>query len=46
MVIGNGDSGALLTIAERLARYTVTKRIFDKLARTVTDATIELLAPF
>ena len=46
LVIGKGYSGALVTIVERLIRYTVTKRIFDKSARTVTDATIELLAPF
>jgi len=46
LVIGKGHSGALLTIVERVTSYTVTKRIFDKSARTVTDATIELLAPF
>jgi IS30 family transposase len=46
LVIGKGHSGALLTIVERVTRYTVTKRIFDKSSRTVTDATIELLAPF
>ena len=46
MVIGKGYNGALFTIVERLTRYTVTMKIFDKSARTVTDATIELLAPF
>lgn len=46
LVIGKGHSGALLTIVERVTSYTVTKRIFDKSARTVTDATIELLRPF
>jgi len=46
LVIGKGHSGALLTIVERATSFTVTKRIFDKSARTVTDATIELLAPF
>ena len=46
LVIGKGHSGALLTIVERVTSYTVTKRIFDKSARTVTDATIELLKPF
>jgi IS30 family transposase len=46
LVIGKGHSGALLTIVERVTSYTVTKRIFDKSARTVTDATIELLALF
>jgi len=33
-------------LVERVTSFTVTKRIFDKSARTVTDATIELLAPF
>ncbi|MCK5817902.1 MAG: IS30 family transposase [Psychromonas sp.] len=37
LVIGKGHSGALVTRVERLTRYTVTKRILDKLARTVTD---------
>ncbi|MCK5819668.1 MAG: hypothetical protein KAH18_10590 [Psychromonas sp.] len=46
LVIGKGHSGALVTIVIRLTRYTVTNRNFDKSARTVTDATIELLAPF
>jgi IS30 family transposase len=46
LMIGKGHSGALLTIVERVTRYTVSKRIFDKSARTVTDATIELLTPF
>ncbi|MCK5818033.1 MAG: hypothetical protein KAH18_02035 [Psychromonas sp.] len=35
-----------LDIVERLTRHTVTKRIFDKSAGTVNDATIELLALF
>ena len=46
LVIGKGHRGALLTIVERATSFTVTKRIFDKSARTVTDATIELLTPF
>jgi len=46
LVIGKGHSGALLTIVERVSSFTVTKRIFDKSARTVTDATVKLLAPF
>ncbi|MCK5818058.1 MAG: hypothetical protein KAH18_02160 [Psychromonas sp.] len=29
LIIGKDHSGALLTVVERLARYTVTKRIFD-----------------
>ena len=46
LVIGKGHSGALVTIVERVTRYTVTMRVFDKSARTVTDATIALLKPF
>lgn len=46
LVIGKSHRGALLTIVERATSYTVTKRIFDKSARTVTDATIRLLTPF
>tara|TARA_B100001146_G_C16117624_1_gene406498 strand:+ start:62 stop:1069 length:1008 start_codon:yes stop_codon:yes gene_type:complete len=46
LVIGKGHSGALVTIVERKTSFTVTKRVFDKSAHTVTAATIELLAPF
>jgi IS30 family transposase len=35
-----------VTIVERKTSFTVTKRVFDKSAQTVTAATIELLAPF
>ncbi|MCK5818647.1 MAG: hypothetical protein KAH18_05210 [Psychromonas sp.] len=44
LVIGKGHSGALVTIVERMTRHTVTKMIFDKSARTVIHARIELLA--
>ncbi len=46
LVIGKGNSGALVTIVERKTSFTVSKRVFDKSAQTVTAATIELLAPF
>ncbi|MCK5817735.1 MAG: hypothetical protein KAH18_00480 [Psychromonas sp.] len=46
MVIEKGHSDGLLTIVEQVTRYTVTKRISDKSAQTVTDVTIELLALF
>lgn len=45
LVIGKGHSGALVTIVERLTSFTVSTRINDKSARTVTDATIALLLP-
>jgi IS30 family transposase len=46
MVIGKGHSGALLTIVERKTSFTVSSRIYDKSVKTVTAATIALLAPF
>jgi len=41
LVIGKVHRGALVTIVERVTRYTVTLRVFDKSAPTVTDATID-----
>ena len=46
LVIGKGHSGALLTIVERKTSFTVSTRIFDKQAATVTAATIKLLTPY
>ena len=46
LVIGKGHSGALVTIVERQTKFTVSTRINDKSAETVTSATIALLAPF
>jgi IS30 family transposase len=46
LVIGKGHSGALVTIVERLTSYTVSTRVNDKSATTVTAATIALLLPF
>ena len=46
LVIGKGHSGALLTIVERKTSFTVSTRINDKSASTVTAATITLLKPF
>jgi IS30 family transposase len=46
LVIGKGHSGALVTIVDRATSFTVSKRINNKMAQTVTDATIELLKPF
>ena len=45
LVIGKGHSGALVTIVERLTSYTVSTRVNDKSAKTVTAATIALLLP-
>ena len=46
LVIGKGHSGALVTIVERKMKFTVSKRINDKSAETVTLAAIALLKPF
>ncbi|WP_041766505.1 IS30 family transposase [Psychromonas ingrahamii] len=46
LVIGKGHSGALVTIVERKTSFTVSTRVDDKSAKTVTAATIALLKPF
>ncbi len=46
LVIGKGHSGALVTIVERKTSFTVSTRVNDKSAKTVTAATIALLQPF
>ncbi|MBV1869945.1 MAG: IS30 family transposase, partial [Gammaproteobacteria bacterium] len=46
MVIGKGHGGALVTAVERKTKFTVSKRINDKTAETVTAATTSLLKPF
>ena len=46
LVIGKGHSGALVTVVERKTSFTVSTRVDDKSAKTVTAATIALLAPF
>jgi len=46
LVIGKGHSGALATIIERKTDFTVSTRVNDKSAETVTAATIGLLKPY
>ena len=46
LVIGKGHSGALVTIVERKTSFSVSTRVDDKSAKTVTAATIALLKPF
>ncbi len=46
LVIGKGHSGAMVTIVERKTSFTVSTRVDDKSAKTVTAATIALLKPF
>jgi IS30 family transposase len=46
LVTSKRDSGALVTIVGRKTSFTVSTRVDDKSARTVTAATIAWLAPF
>jgi transposase, IS30 family len=46
LVIGKGHSGALVTLVERQTSFTLSTRINDKSAETVTAATIKLLEPY
>ncbi len=46
LVIGKGHSGALVTIVERKTSFTVSTRVNDKSAETVTAAAIALLTPY
>ena len=45
-VIGKGHSGVLVTIVERVTKFTLSCRAMSKSAAHVTAATITLLAPF
>ncbi|MDP0563437.1 MAG: IS30 family transposase [Candidatus Endonucleobacter sp. (ex Gigantidas childressi)] len=45
-IIGKGHSGALVTIVERVTKYTVSAQVNSKSAVDVTKATISLLNPF
>jgi transposase, IS30 family len=45
-VIGKGHKGALVTIVERVTKFTRSCRVASKSAADVTAATIALLKPF
>jgi IS30 family transposase len=45
-VIGKGHRGALVTIVERVTRFTVSTRVGSKSADDVTEATLALLRPY
>ena len=45
-VIGKGHSGALVTIVERVTKFTASAQVDSKSAEDVTRATISLLTPF
>lgn len=45
-VIGQNHQGALVTIVERVSKFTLIKKVPSKRAGVVTEATITLLKPF
>jgi len=45
-VIGKNHKGALVTIVDRKSKFTLIKRVANKRADMVADATIDLLKPF
>ena len=45
-VIGKNHKGALVTIVERKSKFALIKRVANKKADKVADATIDLLTPF
>ncbi|WP_031436839.1 IS30 family transposase [Methylobacter tundripaludum] len=45
-VIGKNHQGALVTIVERVSKFTLIKKVASKHAEVVTDATILLLQPY
>lgn len=45
-VIGKGHSGVLVTIVERVTRFTVSAQADSKSAEAVTAATVKLLKPY
>ena len=45
-VIGKNHKGALVTIVDRVSKFTLIKKVDSKRAEVVTEATIALLAPY
>ena len=45
-VIGQNHQGALVTIVDRVSKFTLIKKVDSKHAEVVTDATITLLQPY
>lgn len=45
-VIGKNHQGALVTIVDRVSKFTLIKKVASKHADVVTEATITLLAPY
>jgi len=45
-VTGKNHQGALVTIVDRVSKYTLIKKVASKQADVVTDATVALLKPY
>lgn len=45
-VIGKGHSGALVTVVERVTKFTLSAQVANKSAELVMAATIKFLMPF
>ena len=45
-MIGQNHQGALVTIVDRVSKFTLIKEVDSKLAEVVTAATISLLQPY
>lgn len=45
-VIGKNHQGALVTIVDRVSKFTLIKKVVSKHAEVVTEATIALLQPY
>ena len=45
-VIGQNHQGALVTLVERVSKFTLIKKVDSKQADVVTEATISLLLPY
>jgi IS30 family transposase len=45
-VIGKNHQGALVTIVERVSKFTLVAKVLNKQSDTVTEATIALLKPY
>ena len=45
-VIGKNHKGALVTIVDRVSKFTLIKKVDSKQAKVVTEATVTLLTPY
>jgi IS30 family transposase len=45
-VIGKHHKGALVTIVDRVSKFTLIKKVDSKQAKVVTEATVSLLTPY